>query len=213
MAFHRCGGRLVLGAVPLPAACPLGPAARVPRLVWASEPSASPTARALASRRCALWGWREGVPGEGALHCCEGRLSSGARPPPAARPQGGLSRSATPVLLARVCGLGGPALSLWFACPARGCAQREWWEAVPGGVAFHRCEGRLVSGVVPPLAARPLGRAARVPRPVFLGRGWCGRGDPAPAQQRALLRAVVARSEGGGRASQGGVPCALLRGV
>ena len=33
----------------------------------------------------------------------------------------------------------------------------------PGGVACHRCEGRLVSGAVPPPAVRPLERAARVP--------------------------------------------------
>ena len=46
-----------------------------------------------------------------------------------------------------------------------------------GGVACHRCEGRLVSGAVPPPAARPLKRAARVPRPVCPGCGPCGRGD------------------------------------
>ena len=73
--------------------------------------------------------------------------------------------------------------------------------ASPGGVAFHHCEGRLVSGAVPLPAARPLERAARVPRPVCPGCGWCGRGDPAPAPQRAQLRAGVARCGGGGRAS------------
>ena len=63
-----------------------GSAARVSRvwLVWAS-----PTVCALLSCRCALWGWRKGVPGEGAFRRCQGRLSSGARPPPAARPRGG----------------------------------------------------------------------------------------------------------------------------
>ena len=93
------------------------------------------------------------------------------------------------------------------------CVPPGWWEAVPGGVAFHRGEGGLVSGAVPPLAARPWGRAARVPRPVFPGRGWGGCGDPAPAPQRALLRAVVGRCGGGGRASRGGVPCGVLRGA
>ena len=73
-----------------------------------------------------------------------------------------------------------------------------------GGGAFHRCEGRLVSGAVPPPAARPPERAARVPRPACPGRGRCGRGDPAPAPQRAPLRAGVARCGGGGRASPGG---------
>ena len=54
-------------------------------------------------------------------------------------------------------------------------------KGVPRGGAFHHCERHLVSGAVPPPAARPLERAARVPRPVCPGCGRCGRGDPAPA--------------------------------
>ena len=53
---------------------------------------------ALAGRRCSLWGWRKGVPGGGSFHHCEGRLRSGAVPPPTARPLGGLLGSATHVL-------------------------------------------------------------------------------------------------------------------
>ena len=86
-------------------------------------------------------------------------------------------------------------------------------EGRPRGGAFHRCEGRLVSGAVPPLAARPLERAARVRRPVCPGCCRCGRGDPAPAPQRAPLRAGVARCGGGGRASPGGVPSTVVRGA
>ena len=82
-----------------------------------------------------------------------------------------------------------------------------------GGGAFHRCEGRLVSGAVPPPAARPLERAARVPRPVCPGCGRCGRVDPAPAPQRAPLRASIARCGFGGRASPGGVPFTVVRGA
>ena len=74
-------------------------------------PSTGPTACALAGRRCSLWGWRKGVPGGGAFHRCEGRLSSGALPPPTARLLGGLLGSATHVLWARLCGCGGPTLS------------------------------------------------------------------------------------------------------
>ena len=73
-----------------------------------------------------------------------------------------------------------------------------------GGMTCHCCEGRLVSGAVPPPAARPLERAARVPRPVCSGCGRCGRRDPVPAPQRAPLRAGVARCEAGGGASHGG---------
>ena len=77
-------------------------------------------------------------------------------------------------------------------------------EGRPWGGAFHRCEGRLVSGAVPPPAACPLERAAWVPLPVCPGCDRCGRVDPAPAPQRAPLRDGVARCGGGGRASLGG---------
>ena len=82
-----------------------------------------------------------------------------------------------------------------------------------GGVACHCCEGRLVSGAVSPPTARPLGQAAGVPRPVCPGCGRCGPGDPAPVPQRVPLWAGVARCGGGGRASPGGVPSTIVRGV
>ena len=102
-----------------------------------------------------------------------------------------------------------------LACmPCGGCVPRGWWGAVPGGgVPCHLCEGRLVSGAVPPLAVRPLERAAGVPRPVCPGCGRCGRGDPAPAAQRAPLQVGVAHCGGGGRASPGGVRSIIVRGV
>ena len=181
--------------------------------VRAWGPSTRPTARALGGRRCSLWGWRKGVPGGAAFHHCEGRLRSGAVPPSTARPLGGLLGSATHVLWARVCGCGGPTLFPWPACPVGAVCRRAGGGLSPGGVACHRCEGRLVSGAVPPPAARPLERAARVPRPVCPGCGRCGRGDPAPAPQRAPLRAGVARCGGGGRASPGGVPATVVRGA
>ena len=89
---------------------------------------------------------------------------------------------------------------------------RGWWGAAPGGGGLPPLLGRLVSDAVPPPAARPLGRLARVPRPVCPGSGRCGRGDQAPAPQRAPLRAGVARRGGGGRASPGGC-LPLLRGA
>ena len=103
-----------------------------------------------------------------------------------------------------------------LACmPCGGCVPREWCGGGPprGGVACHCCEGRLVSGAVPPPTARPLGQAARVPRRVCSGCGRCGRGDPALFPQRAPLWAGVARCGGGGTASPGGVPSTVVRGV
>ena len=99
------------------------------------------------------------------------------------------------------------------ALAGRRCSPWGWRKGVPGGGAFHRCEGRPVSGAVPPLAARPLERAARVPRPVCPGCGRCGRGDPAPVPQRAPLRAGVARCGGGGGASPGGLLSTVARGA
>ena len=174
------------------------------RSVRAWGPSTGPTACALAGWRCSLWRWRKGVPWGGAFHHCEGRLRSGAVPPPTARPLGGLLGSATQWLWARVCGCGGPTLSPWPACPVGAACRGGGGGPSPGGVACHRCEGRLVSGGVPPPAARPLERAAWVPRPVCPGCGRCRRGDSAPAPRRAPLRAGVARRGGGGRASPGG---------
>ena len=216
-ALHHGEGRLRSGAVPPPTARPLERAARVPRPVCpgcgrcgCGDPAPAPQRAPLC---CSLWQWREGVPGGGAFHHCGGRLSPGAVPPPTARPLGGLLGSATHVLWARVCGCGGPTLSPRPACPAGAACRGGGGGLSPGGVACHRCEGRLVSGAVPPSTARPLERAARVPRPVCPGCGRCGRGDPAPAPQRAPLRAGVARCGGGGGASPVGLPSAVVRGV
>ena len=192
-----------------------GPATRVTRVrsVRAWGPSTGPTACALAGRRCSLWGWRKGVPGGGAFHRCEGRLWSGPPPPPTARPLGGLLGSAAHVLWARACGCGGPTMSPWPARPLGAACRGGGGGLSSGGVACHRCERRLVSGAVPPPTARPLGRAAEVPQPVCSGCGRCERGDPAPVPQRAPLRAGVAPCGGGGRASPGGPPSTVVRGV
>ena len=256
------------------------------RSVRACGPSTGPTACALAGRRCSLWGWRRGAPGGGAYHRCEGRLASGAVPPPAARPlerAAGVLRPVCPgcgrcgrvdpapapqraPLRAGVarCGGGGraspggvpstvvrgawcQALSLprplilrsvqpgfRDPCVPGAVGAGVWTQHRPhsvrpcgpallavgvaegrprGGGAFYRCEGRLVSGAVPPPAARPPERAARVPRLVCPGCGRCGCVDPASAPQRAPLRAGVARCGGGGRASPGGVPSTVVRGA
>ena len=182
------------------------------RSVRALGPSTGPTACALAGWCCSLLGWRKGVAGGGAFHHCEGRLRSGAVPSLTARPLGGLLGSATHVLWAQMCGCGGPTLSPWPACPVGATCRGDGGGPSPGGVACHHCEGRLVSRAVPPPAARPLERAARAPRPVCPGCGRCGRGDPAPAPQRAPLRAGVARCGGGGGASPGGLASTIVRG-
>ena len=162
-----------------------------------------------------------------AVGVAEGRPRGGCLPPLCGapgvrrcpspdRPSSGAGCQASATRVSRV-------RSMWACGPSTGptacalagrrCSLWGWRKGVPGGGAFHRCEGRLVSGAVPPPAARPLERAARVPRPVCPGCGRCGRVDPAPAPQRAPLRAGVARCGGGGRASPGGVPSTVVRGA
>ena len=145
-------------------------------------------------------------PRGGAFQRCEGRLVLGAVPLPVARPPERAARVPRPVCPGcGRCGRVGPAPAPQRAPLRAGVARCGGGEkGVPGGGAFHRCEGRLVSGAVPSPTARPLERAARVPLPVCPRCGRCGRVDPAPVPQRAPLRAGVARCGGGGRASPGG---------
>ena len=178
------------------------------RSVRALGPSTGPTACALAGRRCSLWGWRKGIPGGDAFHRSEGRLRSGAPPPPTARPLGGLLGPATHVLWARVCGCGGPTLSPWPACPVGAACRGGGGGPSPGGVACYRCEGRLVSGAVPPPAARPLGRAAGVPRPMCPGSGRRGPGTQhRPHSLRPCGPALLAVGVVEGRSPGGAFHC------
>ena len=144
-----------------------GSATRVSRVrsvrVWG--PSTGPTACALAGRRCSLWGRRKGVPGGGAFHHCEGRLRSGAVPPPTARLLGGLLGSATHVPWARVCGCGGPTLSPLPACPV-GAA----WRGGGGGPSPGGWPATVVRGV--------WCQALSLPRPAVLWSGRRGLRDP-----------------------------------
>ena len=219
-ACHRCEGRLVSGAVPPPAACPLGRAAGLPRPVCPGcgrcgrgDPAPAPQRAPLAGRRCSLWEWRKCVLGWCAFHRCEGRLRSGAPPSPTARPLAGLSRSATHVLWARVCGCGGPTLSPWPACPVGAACRGGGRGPSPGGMACHRCEGRLVSGAVPPPAARPLGRRPGfrdpcVPGAVVVGVGTQHRPHSVHSCRPALLSVGVAEGR-----PRGSWPATVVRGV
>ena len=118
------------GRGPLPTGCGCGG-------VRAWGPVTNPTARALASWLCALWGRHEDARG--------GRLLPGCGAP-------GVRRSPTP-------------------------------------------------------DRSPSGRTAGAHYPLAVGVGGCGRGDPSPTPQRALLRAGFARCGGGTRTPGGGASC------
>ena len=177
------------------------------RSARACGPSIGATACALAGRRCSLWQWRKGVPSGGAFHRCGGCLRSGAPPSPTGRPLGRLLGSATHLLWARVCGCGGPALSPWRACPVQAPCRRGGGGPPRGGAACHRCEGRLVSGAVPLPAARPLGRAGGVPRPVCQGAVGAGVGTQhRPHSVRPCGLALIAVGVAEGRPLVGCLP-------
>ena len=133
--------------------------------VWGS--STSPTAHALAGRRCEPWGWRKGVPGGDLVRRCEGHLGSGAPPHPAARPLGGLPGPTTHWLRvrggagvgtrhqphsARLCELALRAVGAGRGRP--GAAPPAWVWGVPGQALPHPrlpalwagCRGPLPTG-------------------------------------------------------------------
>ena len=200
------------GAVPPPAARPPERAARVPRPACPGhgqcgrvDPAPAPQRAPLRAGVARCGGGGRASPGPGVRRCpSPGRSSFGACSQGSATRVSRVRsmRACGPSTVPAACALAGRRCSLW-----------GWRKGVPGGGAFHRCEGRLVSGAVPSPAARPPERAAGVPRPVCPGCGRCGHVDPAPAPQRAPLRAGVARCGGGGGASPGGVPSTLVGGA
>ena len=159
-------------------------------------------------------GVAEGRPRGGAFHHCEGRLRSGAVPPPTARPLGGLLGSATNVLWARVCGCGGPTLSPWLACPVGAACRGGGGGGVPGGGWY----ATVVKGVWcqalslprPPVlwSGHPGTRDLCVPGAVGAGVGTQHRPHSVRPCGPALL--AVGLAEGHPR---GGGPSTIVRGV
>ena len=204
------------GAVPPPAARPLGLAAGVRRSVCPGcgrcghgDPARAPQRAPLRARVARCGGCGRASPGGGAFHRCEGRLRSGAPPPLTGRPLGGLFGSTTHVLWVRMCGCGGPALFPWPACPVGATCSGGGGGPYPGGVACPRCEGRLVSGAPPPLAARPLGGLSGSATHLLWAR-VCRRGGPAPAPWLACPVGGCAPRGWQGASGVRGVTCNIL---
>ena len=227
--FHRCEGRPASGAVPPPSVRPLERAVRVPRPVCPGCGRCGRGDPALAPQRAPL---RAGV----ALLGGGGRASPGGVPSISVRGAWcqALSLPRPPVLWSGQPGFRVPCVP--GAVGAGVGTQHRPHGMRPCGLAslaVRVAEGRprgLPSTVargawcqalslprppvaVPPLAARPLERAARVPRPVCPGCGRCRRGDQAPVSQRAPLRAGVDRCGSGRRASPGEVLSTVVRGA
>ena len=177
---------------PLPTGCGCG---GVP--AWG--PVTNPTARALASWLCALWGRHESARGGRLLPGC-GASGVGRSPDPDCPPSGRAAGAHYPLAVgAGRCGCGDPSPT-----PQRALLLAVGRHEGAGG-------GRLLSGCAASGVGRsptpdwpPSGRAAGAHYPLAVGAGGCGRGDPSPVPQRALLRAGFARCGGGTRAPGGG---------
>ena len=176
---------------PLPTCCGCGG-------VRAWGPVTNPTARALA---CCGGGVR--VPGGGASCLGVGRPGSGALPPPTVRPLVGLPGPTTHWLWV----LGGAGVGTRDQPhSARSCELRGRHEGARGGRLLPGCGASRV-GRSPTPDCPPSGRAAGAHYPLAVGAGGCGRGDPSPTPQRALLRAGFARCGGDMRVPGGGASC------
>ena len=194
------------GRGPLPSGCACG-------RMWAWGPVTNPTARASASRLCALWGQHEGARGGAPIACVWGVWSRS------------LCHTRHPVLwgvrpgpIPNGCGCGG--CGRGDLSPARqrallraGFARCGGGTRVPGGGATCLGVGRSGSDALPPSTARPLGVAAGARYPLAVGAGGCGHEDLSPTAQRALLRACLVRCGGGTRVPRGGASLASVWGV
>ena len=206
--FPGCGASGV-GCSPTPDCPPSGRAARAhyPLAVGAGgcgrgDPSPNPQ-RALLRAGFARCGGGMTVPGGGAPCLDVGRPGSGALPPPTARPLGGLPGPTTDWLWVR----GGSGVGTRHQPHStRSCVLWGRHEGARGGRLLPGC-GASGVGCSPTPDCPPSGRAARAHYPVAVGAGGCGRGDPSPTPQRALLRAGFARCGGDTRVPAGGVSC------
>ena len=185
---------------PLPTGCGCGG-------VRAWGPVTNPTARALASWLCALWGRHEGARGGRLLPGC-GASGVGRSPTPDCAPSGRAAGAHYQLAVgAGGCGRGDPSPTAQRALLRAGFARCGGGTRAPGGGASCLGVGRLGWGALPSLTARPLG-GLLVPTTHWLWvRGGFGRGDPSPSPQRVLLRARFARCGGGTRAPKEGASC------
>ena len=138
------------GRGPLPTGCGCGG-------VRAWGPVTNPTARALASWLCALWGRHEGARGGRLLPGC-GAPGVGRSPTPDHSPSGRAAGAHYPLAVGvGGCGRGDPSPTPQRALLRAGFARCGGGTRTPGGGASCLGVGRLVSGALPPLTTRPLG--------------------------------------------------------
>ena len=139
---------------PLPTGCGCGG-------LRAWGPITNPTARALASWLCALWGRHEGTQGGGASCLGVGRPGSGALPPPSARPLGGLP---------------GPTTHGMWVRGGAGVGTRHQPHSARSCVLWGRHEGARGGRLLPGCGASGVGRSPAPRLPAL----WAGCRGPLP---------------------------------
>ena len=186
---------------PLPTGCGCGG-------VRAWRPVTNPTAHALASWLCALWGRHECARGGRLLPGC-GASGVGRSPGPDCPPSGRADGAHYPLAVgAGGCGRGDPSPTPQRAgFPRCGGGMR-----VPRGGASCLGVGRPGSGALPPPTARPLGGLPGPTTHWLWVRGGAGVGTRhQPHSARSCELAVHA--VGGAQGRPGGAPPAWVRGV
>ena len=222
--FARCGGGMRVsgggasclgvgrpgsGALPPPTARPLGglPGPTTHWLWVRGDASVGTRHQPHSVRSCDLAlrarGAARGRPGGGASCLGVGRPRSGALAPPTACPLGRLPGPSTHWLWVR----GGAGVGTRHQ-PHSVCFCVLWGRhgGARGGRLLPGC-GASGVGRSPTPDCLPSGRAAGAHYPLAVGTGGCGRGDPSPTPQCALLRAGFAHCGGGTRAPGGGASC------
>ena len=173
------------------------------RGVQAWGPVTNPTARALASWLCALWGRHEGAGGGRLLPGC-GASGDGRSP----TPDYSSFRACGPGALHTGCGCGGGGRGDLSPTPQRallraGFARCGGGMRVSGGHTSCLGVGRPGSGAPPPPTSRPFGRAAGAHYPLAVGAGGAGVGTShQPRSARSCELAFPAL--GGARGRPGG---------
>ena len=105
------------------------------------------------------------------------------------------------------CGRGDPSQTPQRALLRAGFAPLGGGMRVPGGGQLSPGCGASGVGLSPITDHSSFRACGRGPPPTGCGRGGCGRADPSPTPQRALLRADFARCGGGTRVPGGGASC------
>ena len=180
--------------------------------VRAWGPVTNPTARALASRLCALWGRHEGSRGGRLLPGC-GASGVGRSPTPNHSSFWACGRGPLPTGCGcGGCGHGDPSPTPQRALLRAGFARSGGSMRVPGGEASCLGVGCPGLGGLPPPTTRPFGRAGGAHYPLAVGAGVAGVGTRhRPHSARFCMLAL--RAVGAAQACPGGAPLAWVWGV